>query len=57
MNETDVSNSILRKRFGVEEKNKAIISRIVKDTLEAGLIKLADETAAPKMRRYVPYWA
>lgn len=57
VNETEVSNSILRKRFGVEEKNKSIISRIVKDTLEAGLIKLADETAAPKMRKYVPYWA
>lgn len=56
MNEIEISNSILRKRFGVEEKNKAIISRIVKDTLEVGLIKLADETA-PKMRKYVPYWA
>lgn len=57
VNEIEVSNSVLRKRFGVEEKNKAIISRIIKDTLDAGLIKLADRTAAPKMRRYVPYWA
>ena len=57
VNEIEVSNSVLRKRFGVEEKNKAIISRIIRDTLEADLIKLADETAAPKMRKYVPYWA
>lgn len=57
VNEIEVSNSILRKRFGVEEKNKAIISRIIKETLETGLIKLSDETAAPKMRKYVPYWA
>ncbi len=57
VNEIEVSNSILRKRFGVEEKNKSIISRIVKDTLEAGGIKLSDETVAPKMRKYIPYWA
>ncbi len=40
-----------------EEKNKAIVSRIIKDTREAGYIKLSDENASPKMRRYVPYWA
>lgn len=57
VNETEVSNAVLRERFGVEEKNKSIISRIIKDTVEAGLIKLADENAAPKMRRYIPYWA
>ena len=48
---------MLRERFGVDEKNKAIVSRIIKDTMEVGYIKLSDESAAPKMRRYVPYWA
>ncbi len=57
VNEVSVSNAILRNRFGVEDKNKAIISRIIKDTMEAGLIKLSDKNAAPKMRRYIPYWA
>lgn len=57
VNEIEVSNAVLRKRFGVEEKNKAIISRIIKDTVEAGLIKLADSNAAPKLRKYIPYWA
>jgi predicted HTH transcriptional regulator len=57
VNETEVSNAVLRDRFGVEEKNKAVVSRIIKDTLDAGLIKLSDENAAPKMRRYIPYWA
>ena len=57
VNEIEVSNAVLRERFGVEEKNKAIISRIIKDTVDAGMIKLADENAAPKMRRYIPYWA
>ena len=48
---------MLRERFGVEEKNKAIISRIIKDTIDASFIKLSDENAAPKLRRYIPYWA
>ncbi|MDD6069404.1 MAG: hypothetical protein PUC12_01125 [Clostridiales bacterium] len=52
-----LENSVLRERFGVDEKNKAIISRIIKETKEAGYIKLSDENAAPKMRRYIPYWA
>ena len=47
----------MRERFGVDEKNKAIISRIIKETKEAGYIKLSDENSAPKMRRYIPYWA
>lgn len=35
----------------------AIVSRIIKATLDAELIKLADENAALKNRRYIPYWA
>ena len=57
INEIEVANAILRERFGVDEKNKAIISRIIKETMESGYIKLSDENAVPKMRRYVPYWA
>lgn len=57
VNEIEVANAVLRERFGVEEKNKAIISRIIKDTVGAGFIKLSDENAAPKLRRYIPYWA
>lgn len=57
VNEIEVANVVLRERFNVDEKNKAIISRIIRDTIEAGYIKLSDENAAPKMRRYVPYWA
>lgn len=57
VNEKEVSNAVLRDRFGVEEKNKAIISRIIKETVNAGYIKLADPNAAPKLRKYIPYWA
>lgn len=57
VNEVEVSNAVLRDRFGVEEKNKAIISRIIKATIDAGYVKLADPNVAPKLRRYIPYWA
>lgn len=57
VNEIPVANAVLRERFGVNERNMSIVSRIIKETIEAGLIKLVDENAALKMRRYVPYWA
>ncbi len=57
VNEQEVSNAILRERFGIEEQNKSIVSRIIKETMEQNLIKLADSNASPKMRRYIPYWA
>ena len=57
VNGVEVSNSVLRERFGISDANKAMASRIIKDTLGAGKIKLADPQAAVKMRRYIPYWA
>jgi predicted HTH transcriptional regulator len=52
-----LTNASLRERFGVAEKNKAVISRYIKETLEAQLIKPYDETASRKMMKYVPFWA
>lgn len=40
-----------------EEKNKAMVSRVIKVAVDEGYIKLADENAVVKMRRYIPYWA
>jgi len=57
VNGIEVSNAVLRDRFGITEANKAMASRIIKDTVETGKIKLKDPNAAVKMRRYVPYWA
>ncbi len=57
VNEIEVSNAVLRQRFGIDEKNKAIASRIIGDAVKAGMIKLSDPDAVVKMRRYVPYWA
>ncbi|MGG6265226.1 ATP-binding protein [Leptolyngbya sp. AN03gr2] len=51
-----LTNSSLRERFGVEERNKATVSRYIKEAVEAGAIKPYDGDAAPKLRKYVPYW-
>ena len=52
----EMSNTSLRKRFGVAEHNRAIISRIIREALDAGVIVPADPTAAPKLMRYLPFW-
>lgn len=57
VNGIDATNTALRDRFGVEDKNKATVSRIIKDTVEKGYIRLYDESTAPRYYKYVPYWA
>lgn len=52
-----MTNATLRQRFGIDTKNSAIASRLLKDALAAKVIRLEDEGAAPKLRRYVPHWA
>lgn len=52
-----MTNTTLRARFGIEEKNSSMASRIIKDTIEAGLIRCHDETVGSKARKYLPWWA
>lgn len=53
-----MTNTSLRERFGIEEHNYAIASRIISDTKEAGLIKDYDLTNKSKPQaKYVPFWA
>jgi len=52
-----MNNTSVRKRFGIEEKNSAIASRIIKQAVEADLVKLYDSSANRKHWRYVPTWA
>ncbi|MDH3976523.1 MAG: putative DNA binding domain-containing protein [Deltaproteobacteria bacterium] len=51
-----MTNTTLRGRFGIEAENKAMASRLIRDALESGVIKLHDEDAPPKLRKYVPFW-
>ncbi|MBR4824151.1 MAG: putative DNA binding domain-containing protein [Spirochaetaceae bacterium] len=53
-----MSNQSLRERFKIEEQNAAMVSRVIKATLEKGLIKEFDpESNSRKNKRYIPYWA
>ncbi len=52
-----LSNASLRERFGVEEKNKAAVSRYIREAVEEGMIRPVNEDAARRMMKYVPFWA
>ncbi|TNH06996.1 ATP-binding protein [Testudinibacter sp. TR-2022] len=52
-----MSNASLRERFGIDVDNSAMVSRVIKQTIEAKMIKPYDETAGTKSRRYIPFWA
>lgn len=52
-----LTNQSLRERFGINEKNYPMVSRIIADTIEAGLIKDFDPTSSKKFKKYVPFWA
>jgi predicted HTH transcriptional regulator len=57
VNRNYLTNSSIRERFGIEVENKAMASRLIRDAVEAGVIKPHSEDAAPKLRKYVPEWA
>lgn len=57
MNEK-MTNQSLRERFKIADENAAMVSRIIKDTFEAGLIKEEDpDSKSRKFVRYIPSWA
>jgi ATP-dependent DNA helicase RecG len=53
-----MTNQSLRERFKIEDQNYAIASRIIRDTLEEGLIKEEDpDSKSRKFASYLPFWA
>lgn len=53
-----MTNSSLRKRFGISEENSAMVSRLMADALDARLIKPFDpKSTSRKQSQYVPFWA
>lgn len=53
-----MTNESLRKRFGLPDERAETASRILRDTVDAGLIRLQDEgSRSRRFARYVPYWA
>jgi ATP-dependent DNA helicase RecG len=52
-----MTNTTVRERFGIAEKNSATASRLIREAVAAGVIVPFDPDAAPKLMRYVPIWA
>lgn len=48
-----MTNATIRKRFGIEDKNRATASRLIKEAVEAEAIRPYDASAAPKLMKYV----
>ncbi|MCR4954297.1 MAG: putative DNA binding domain-containing protein [Treponema sp.] len=57
VNFSAITNSDVRKIFGLEENDKVKSSRIIKDTLNQNLIKPVDKESAPRHMKYIPIWA
>jgi predicted HTH transcriptional regulator len=53
----EMTNTTLRARFGVEEHNRSVVSRLIREAVEAGVVVPVDPDAAPKLMRYLPFWA
>jgi len=52
-----LTNSSVRERLGIDKKNSAQASRIIKEAVEAEAIRPYDPDAAPRYMKYVPIWA
>lgn len=53
-----MTNTTLRDRFGIEEQNRAQVSRVIGDAVAAGMIRSSNpESDSRKHASYVPYWA
>ena len=52
-----MTNTSVRERFGIGERNAAGASRLLGEAVEAGLIVVADPTAGTRSRTYLPFWA
>ena len=53
-----MTNASLRKRFGIEEHNYAMASRVIAETVREGLVKLRDpDSTSKRFAGYVPFWA
>lgn len=52
-----MTNTSLRHRFGLDEKNSSTASRIIRDAVEANKIKPFDSETAPRYMKYIPFWA
>lgn len=53
-----LTNASLRERFKLSEKQRSVISRLIKDAFDQKVIKQKDpDNRSDKFAEYVPYWA
>ncbi len=52
-----LTNTSLRQRFGIEAKNSAIASRLIRESVEAGVLVPFDPGASRQQMKYLPWWA
>ena len=52
-----LTNTSLRERFGMTQAQTPVVSRLIREAVDAGAIVPQDAEAAPKLMRYVPAWA
>jgi ATP-dependent DNA helicase RecG len=52
-----MTNTSVRERFGIAEKNASVASRLLNEAIEAGLIVVEDPSAGTRNRSYLPFWA
>ena len=57
VNREPMTNTSVRERFGIAEKNAATASRLLNEAVDAGLIVVQDPEAGTRIRRYLPFWA
>ena len=52
-----MTNSTLRGRFGIDKQNASQVSRVIRDAVEAGVVRSANpESESKRHASYVPYW-
>ena len=52
-----MTNTTLRQRLAISDENYSMASRVIRDTIDAGLIKPHDPDTSPRYMKYVPAWA
>lgn len=57
VNREPMTNTSLRQRFGLEDKDVSVVSRLIKDATEKGLIKLLESDTNQRYFKYIPFWA
>jgi predicted HTH transcriptional regulator len=52
-----MTNTSVRERFGIAEKNASVASRLLNEAVETGRIVVEDPEAGTRVRSYLPFWA